>query len=139
MPDEKRGDADSTGLLTAIAPRHWAPTVFGVVSEAQIRRRPGDIVRITLAIVLVAVTALATNRVTDREQKLYELLVGLPAWLHSTFEWVFDAGTIGLLAVVALALLVARRWRPVVGVIVASAVAWLVAVGLHNVVDSSAE
>ncbi len=151
MPDEgravTRGDAreptregaESTGLLSAIAPRHWAPTVFGVVSEAQIRRRPGDIARILIAIFIVGVTALATNRVTDREQKLYELLVGLPAWLHSMFEWVFDAGTLAVLVVVALALVLTRRWRPVLGVVIASAAAWLIAVALRNLVDSSAD
>jgi len=134
-----RGGAESTGLLSAIAPRRWAPTVFGVVSEAQIRRRPGDIARILIAIFIVVVTALATNRVTEREQKLYELLVGLPAWLHSMFEWVFDAGTIGVLVVVALALVLTRRWGPVLRVVIASAAAWLIAVALRNMVDSSAD
>ena len=148
MPDEGRAAArdtrdaeapDSDGLLTTIAPRRWVPTVFGVVSEAQVRRRPGDVARILIAIVLVVVTALATNRITSREQKLYELLVDLPAWLHSAFEWVFDAGTIVLLVVVALALLITRRLRPALSMLVASGGAWLIAVGLRNFVDSTAE
>ncbi len=137
MPNE--GEVDTAGLLTTIAPKHWAPTVFGVVSGAQIRRRPGDIVRVVVAIVLVTVTALATNRITSREEKVYELLTGLPAWLHSSFEWMFHAGTVVLLVIVALALLLARRWRQLGGVLVASAATWLIAVWLLNLVDTSAD
>jgi uncharacterized membrane protein YbhN (UPF0104 family)/tRNA A-37 threonylcarbamoyl transferase component Bud32 len=132
-------DAQDThvGLMTAIAPRRWGPVVFGVVSELEIRRRPGDVVRVALATALVAVTAIVAGDASAWERSVFNALSDLPTWSRSTADWVYKAGTAGTVVVVVVALLLARRVRIVLRLAMAGGVTWLLAEMLRNVVDSS--
>ncbi len=126
------------GLLTAIGPRRWGPNVIGVVSADEIRRRPGDVIRVPVAALLVLLTALDASAFTAQDKRLYNLLIDLPGWLHSGCEWLYTAGTIGTAGVVLVALLLTRRFGLSLRLVSAGITAWLLAAGLRGVVDASA-
>jgi uncharacterized membrane protein YbhN (UPF0104 family)/tRNA A-37 threonylcarbamoyl transferase component Bud32 len=130
--------ARDVGLLTSFAPRRWAPKLFGVVSQAEIRRRPSDIVRVVLAVVVVALTFVAAKHLTAEELRAYALLHDLPSWSRSLFDWCYVAGTSVAAAVVVLAFLATRRWRVVALVALAAAVAAGAAYVVHEWADLTA-
>jgi uncharacterized membrane protein YbhN (UPF0104 family)/tRNA A-37 threonylcarbamoyl transferase component Bud32 len=107
-----------------------------VVSEAEIRRRPGDIVRVGLSTIVVVLAAVAAGKLTAQQARMYDLLTDLPSWMRSGFEWVYRAGTSGALIVVVVALLLTRRWRVVLRIAAAVGIAWIVAEIVHVWVDT---
>ncbi len=126
------------GILAVITPRRWGPNVIGVVPADDIRRRPGDVVRLPVAALLVLLTALDAGTVTSQEKRLHNLLSDLPEWLHTGCGWVCNAGTIGAATVVLVALLLTRRFGLFLRVALAGIVAWLLAIGLRSLVDADA-
>ncbi|HEX5096258.1 MAG TPA: hypothetical protein VFX21_09600, partial [Acidimicrobiia bacterium] len=130
--DERKTDVD---LLASVAPRHWAPIVFGVVPAGANRRRPSDIVRVFLAAFVVVIAGIGANHVAVLEKRVFELIADLPDWIHEFSEFWFKAATYGTLTALLLALLLARRFRLVLVLAVAGALGWLAAVGLRSLVD----
>ena len=65
--------AVSSPVLAAVAPQHWAPSFFGVVPEGGVRRRPGDLVHLLLAIVLIVVCAHRHRRVHGQDRRRVSL------------------------------------------------------------------
>ncbi len=114
--DVREAPAQDDGFLTSLAPRTWAPKLFGVVSQTQIRRRPRDVLRVCLAVIVVALTFVAAKNLTADELRAYALLHDLPSRSRSLFDWCYVAGTSAAVAVIAGALVVTRRWRVVEGV-----------------------
>jgi uncharacterized membrane protein YbhN (UPF0104 family)/tRNA A-37 threonylcarbamoyl transferase component Bud32 len=129
--------AHDDGLLTSLAPRRWAPVLFGVVSQAQVRRRPSDILRLGLALVVVALTSVAARNLTTEELRAYALLHDLPSWARSVFDWCYVASVV-VAVVVVIAFVVTQRWRVVARVLLAGAIAAGLAYVVHEWADVAA-
>jgi uncharacterized membrane protein YbhN (UPF0104 family) len=112
--------------------------VFGVVSQDSIRRRPGDIVRIVIAAFLLTISLISTNRVSGQENRVYDFFVGFPSWLQTSCEWVYRAGTVGLLIVVLLALLISRQFKLTAMALAAGAASAGIALALRALADADA-
>ena len=129
--------AASPELLTPAAARGWTPAVFGVVPKGARRRRPGDVVRIAAAALIVMLTAFGADELTPLERRLFDLLTSMPGWVRSGAEVGYRAGAIGAVVVVLLAFLLTRRFRLVSMLVLAGALAGLAAVGLRASVDAA--
>ena len=127
------------GILTSVAPRKWAPAVFGVVPQGASRRRPSDFVRLATAAVIVVVTGLSAANIVRPERYSYDLVVSLPSWLRESAEVAYHVGTTGTVVVLALAFLFSGRFRLLLIVGVAAVLGWLGAVGLRAIVDAESK
>jgi uncharacterized membrane protein YbhN (UPF0104 family) len=125
------------GILTSVAPRRWAPAVFGVVPEGANRRRPSDYVRLGAAALIVTVTAVSAADVVRLEAITFDLAAHLPSWLRSSAEVCYRVGTVGTVVVVAFAFLFTRRFRLLALLVIAGGLGWLTSVALRTVVDAS--
>src|SRR5437868_72410 len=125
-------------ILSEVAPRRWAPAVFGVVTPGGTRRRPTDIVRVAVAAAAVAVTAIGAHNLAETEQRVYDVLIELPDWTRPVALACYRLGAAGAAIAVLLALLVTRRWRVAVAGAVSGGVCWLIALMLQSWVDSEA-
>ena len=101
----RTGDAAPTvPVLAAEAPGRWTPSIFGVVPQGSVRRRPRDAVQLVLALGVVAGCALLTDGFTARDDRLYRWLAELTSWVGTVGTWLFVSCTVGAVAVVILAL-----------------------------------
>ena len=100
--DEREPDVD---LLASVAPRHWAPIVFGVVPQGANRRRPSDVVRVFTAGLIVVLCGIGAHNVAKLEARVFDLIAALPDWTQEFAEFWFKVGTFGAVAAVTLALL----------------------------------
>ena len=133
--DERSGDLD---LLSAAAPRRWAPQVFGVLPEGANRRRPSDIVRVGIAALFIVFTALGADNVGGVEKSVFDLLASLPSWVHTSAEVCYRVGSIGTVVVLALAVLFTRRFRLFLMLVLAGALGWFASLALAALVDAAA-
>ena len=133
--DERSGDLD---LLSAAAPRRWAPHVFGVLPEGANRRRPSDIVRVGIAALFIVFTALGADNVGGVEKSIFDLLASLPSWVHTSAEACYRVGSIGTVVVLALAVLFTRRFRLFLILVLAGALGWFASLALAALVDAAA-
>src|SRR4029079_16520077 len=123
-------------LLLSLTPRRWAPVVFGVVPAGAKRRRAGDVVRVVVSALLVAVTAPRAHSLALREERLFDLLTDLPSWIRSSAEIAYHLSTVGVAVALIAALLVSRRFVLALLVVVTGAIGTLVAFALRNFVDT---
>ncbi len=121
-------------VLTSAIRHRWTASVFGIVAEGSVRRRPSDVARLVTSVAVVGVTAAAAREGTVIEAGVLSFLASLPGSLGSLFAFVYGLGVClaGALVVTALA---ARRPRLLLTLLVAGAVSWLVAIGLDHLVD----
>jgi uncharacterized membrane protein YbhN (UPF0104 family) len=131
--DEVRSDRD---LLLSLTPRRWAPAVFGVVPVGARRRRPGDVLRVVVSALLIAISAPAAHSLAAREERLFDLLTDLPSWIRSSADIAYHLGTVGVAVALIAALLVSRRWMLALLVVVTGAIGTLVAFALRDFVDT---
>jgi len=124
--------------LLSLTPRRWAPAVFGVVPAGAKRRRPGDVVRLLIAVVALAITAPAAHTLALREQRLFDLLADLPDWTRSSAQLCYRLGTVGVVIALLAALLVSRRVALALVAALAGGVGAASSVVLRAVVDSHA-
>src|SRR5437763_753314 len=125
-------------LVLSLTPRRWAPAVFGVVPAGAKRRRPGDVVRVVAAVVLIAITATAAHTLARREQRLFDLLSGLPSWTRSGAQACYHLATVGVVIALLVALLVSRRVAYALVAATAGALGAAASIALRAVVDSNA-
>ena len=119
--EERTADFD---LLTSVAPRRWAPAVFGVVPQGANRRRPSDFVRLGAAALVIVVTALGADDVGGLEKAIFDVLADLPSWIRSSAEVLYHVGSVGTVVVLALAFLFTRRFRLLLLLVGAGALGW---------------
>lgn len=129
--------AASPELLTPGAARGWTPAVFGVVPEGARRRRPSDVWRLALAALIVMFTAFGADQLARLEERLFELLSTMAAWVRSGTEFGYQAGTVGSVVAVLVAFLLTRRFRLVSVLVLAGALAGLGGIGLRALVDTA--
>jgi uncharacterized membrane protein YbhN (UPF0104 family)/tRNA A-37 threonylcarbamoyl transferase component Bud32 len=135
--DENR-PASSPRLLAAVAPRRWAPSFFGVVPKGGVRRRPTDVVRLGVALLLVTGCYIVTDGFTAREDNTYQFLSELPGWLGTAGTWLFVGCTVGAVAVVVAALLLTRNFRLALTLVAVGVATGAAAVALAGVLDVEA-
>jgi uncharacterized membrane protein YbhN (UPF0104 family)/tRNA A-37 threonylcarbamoyl transferase component Bud32 len=130
-------EGEPTGVLpvlTSVIERRWTSSVFGIVAEGSVRRRPSDIARALTATLVVGLAAAGAQVGTDLEKAVVSFLEGLPGSLGDFFRVVYAAGAVvaGVLVVTAL---VARRVRLLGTLVLAGGLAWLLSTWLSAVVD----
>jgi hypothetical protein len=125
---------DVRPVSTSVVRRGRGSSVFGIVAEGHARRRPSDIARVVIALVLVAIACAGATEVTTIEAAVFDLIATLPGGLEPVWNALYLLAPIvaGALLVTAL---VARRPRLLVTQAVAVGVAWLVGVALSATVD----
>jgi len=130
-------DEDARGLipvLTSVIRRRWTSSVFGIVAAGAVRRRPSDIGRVIVAVVVITAISVSAQAVTSLEARVYDLVAALPEGLTGLFEVLYRLS--GLVAgVLAVSALIARRGRLVLTLLLAFAVGLGVAAALSGLVD----
>ncbi len=121
-------------VVTSVIERRWTSSVFGIVAEGRIRRRPSDIAKVLASTVLVGTLAAGAVNGTKIESGVVDLLASLPGTLGTVFEAFYLTGVV-LAAVLVATALVARRLRLLGTLVVAGGVAWLVSVALGELID----
>ncbi|MBL8777261.1 MAG: flippase-like domain-containing protein [Acidimicrobiales bacterium] len=121
-------------VVTSVIERRWTSSVFGIVAEGRIRRRPSDIAKSLLATVVVGVLAAGAVKGTAVEGGILSFLASLPGTLGTLFQGFYLTGVV-LAAALVVTALVARRGRLLGTLLVAGGVAWLVSAGLRELVD----
>lgn len=121
-------------VVTSVIRRRWTSSVFGIVAPGAVRRRPSDIGRVITAVIVIAAISVSAQTITRLESEVFAVMAALPDGLTGLFEWLYR-----LVGVVAGALvvsaLVARRWRLLLTLLVAFAVALVAAAALSGLVD----
>ena len=82
----------------------WTESVFGIVDEGRVRRRPTDIAQVVVAVALVAIAAAGASDLTSIERGLVDLLASFPGGLEPLWNMLFLLVPIvaGILIVVAV-------------------------------------
>jgi glycosyltransferase 2 family protein len=126
----------------ASAPWSWSAPVtrriFGIVPDEAVRRHPSELVRVGIAAVIVVITAVLAEHLTRIEKAGYDLVVSIPSGLRDGLWVIYLLGTVGVLAGLAIAVLVARRLRFTLVLIAAGLLAFGAGIALQALVDSEA-
>ena len=105
--------------------RSWRAIFFAPVGDGQTRRRGSDAIRLGLAVLVVILCWLATRVNSSSEHTIASVLSSAPngiRWLVTTIWWV---GSVGLIVVVGVLALLAKRWSVIRDVGLAGLGAWL--------------
>ena len=89
------------------------------VGEA--RRRPSDLVRVVIAALLLVALAFHAHHPTKTEQSIVDAFHSLPDGATTFFRLLFDLITLWAIALLAVTVLFARRWRLARDLLVAGA------------------
>jgi uncharacterized membrane protein YbhN (UPF0104 family)/tRNA A-37 threonylcarbamoyl transferase component Bud32 len=100
---------------------------FGPASEEPYRRRPRDMVRLGVSIVLMILLAEHVGDVTPTEQSIFEFFNTLPDGLQSLFVTLYRLGALWAVGLVVAAALIDRRWRLARDLAISGGLAWAVA------------
>jgi undecaprenyl-diphosphatase len=100
-------------------------TLVRRLPDERARRRPGDAVRVVIAISILALLALHADHPTAAERAFVRFLRSLPDDADSFILVFYDLLALWALALLAFALLLVRRWRLARDVLVAGALAWV--------------
>ena len=108
--------------------RSWRAIFFAPVGDGQTRRRGSDATRLGLAVLVVILCWLTTRVNSSSEHTIASVLSSAPngiRWLVTTIWWV---GSVGLIVVVAVLALLAKRWSVIRDVGLAGLGAWLLCI-----------
>ncbi len=105
---------------------HWRHGTFGPASEEPYRRRTVDWVRLTFAVVALALLIAHEGDLSKAEQNLFTFFNTLPNDLNSLFALLYRLGALWAVAVIVIAALVARRWRLARDLAIAGALSWFI-------------
>lgn len=131
---EHAGRTSVLPVLTSVIQRRWTSSVFGIVAEGSVRRRPSDIARTLVATTIVGLAAAAVQAGTSLEQGTLDFIAGLPGSLDSLFTVLYEFG-VAVAGGLALTALVARRGRLLLTIVLAGGLAWALSVVLGRLVD----
>ncbi len=110
---------------------------FGPADEHPYRRRTSDWIRVSIAIVFLAVAIPRHADLSSLDKNLFTLLNGLPDGMQSFFRTLYALGSLWALLVVVVAALVGRRWRLARDLTLAGALAWILARAIGGLVSGS--
>jgi undecaprenyl-diphosphatase len=117
----------------------WRNNSFGPASEQPYRRRLSDWIRLVVALAVIALLVWHHDHPSQSIQNVTVLINGLPDYLDSFFELVFALGALWAVGLVAVAALIARRWRLARDLAIAGFATWAIARVISQlvVVDAS--
>ena len=121
---------------TALTRRSTWSTLFGVVPDRGVRRRPSELARIGLGVLAVVVGAIAARHDTEPEELVRDLVHQLPDGVVEGLKALNGAGVLLSVAAVLVAALAARRIRFLGGVVLAGGLSVLLGRWLQGVVDA---
>jgi hypothetical protein len=101
--------------------------MFGVVPDKGLQRRPTEIIRIFVGLLLVLLGAINATTISPIERSVHSTIVNLPSVILTSLRWMNTTGSIVALGIMVVAALASRRPR-FIGV-VALAAALTVAAG----------
>src|SRR5690348_7823436 len=100
----RTGPIATIPVLTSAVRRRWTSSVFGIVAEGSIRRRPSDIARSGLALMLVAALAAGADEISALETSVFDVISALPGGLTGVFEVLYWVGLVVAAVLVVTAL-----------------------------------
>jgi hypothetical protein len=124
-----------TDRLHLTARPTWG-TLFGVVPDRGMRRRPSEVARVILGALVVALGAVAARNLSHIEVVFRDLVQALPDAILEGLKVLNGAGALISVLVVLGAALAARRIRFIGGVVVAAGLSAVVTHGLQQLVDA---
>lgn len=98
--------------------------MFGVVPDRGLHRRPTEILRIFVGLLLLGLGALRASSISPVEESIHNVVTSLPDVIVTGLRWINTTGALVAIAVVVIAALISRRPR-FIGVIALSAGATL--------------
>lgn len=90
-------------ILIPLARDRWLASVFSLVPDGATRRRPSDVVRVALAVVVVLLTAISTGWLDEIERWIAEVVDHVP----QSIRWVLLACNPWLIVAAVLAIVIA--------------------------------
>lgn len=124
-PGDALAQTDHEGLKARL--HRLRAHTFGPASEEPYRRRPRDMVRLGVAIVVMILLAQHADDVTPTEQSIFEFFNTLPDGLQSLFVTLYRLGALWAVGLVAAAALLDRRWRLARDLAISGGLAWVIA------------
>jgi len=124
-----RGIASDTGSIASTPARTQERTprtlrAFGRADERPYRRRPTDVVRVVLAVVLLVASARHVGAAHPVERDLARVFGDLPSGLEGVFRSLLALGTLWGVVLVTVAALLLRRLRLALALAGAGVLAW---------------
>ncbi len=113
----------------------WRENSFGPASEQPYRRRLSDWIRLVISLGLIALLVWHHDHPSQALQNVTTLINGLPNYLDSLFRLVFTLGALWAVGLVAVAAIVARRWRLARDLLVAGVFTWMIARVMGQIVE----
>jgi glycosyltransferase 2 family protein len=104
--------------------RRWA--VRRGPDDRASRRRPGDVVRVIVAVVLLGLLSWHANDPTRTEQSVVRFFESLPDLADTLFLGLYALCSLWAVALLVGAVLLVRRWRLARDLVVAGASTWLI-------------
>ena len=121
----------------------WRSRLFRPAGESPRRRSRGDVVRVAITVVVLALAARHVGDVTPSERAFFDLFNTLPGDLEPLFRALYRLGTLWAVGLVVVAALVGRRWRLGRDLLAAGVLAWGIgrsiaeSVGAHESIGRS--
>jgi uncharacterized membrane protein YbhN (UPF0104 family)/membrane-associated phospholipid phosphatase len=112
--------------------------VTGAADQSQIERRAGDLARLIVGALGVVLVGLWAQAATNVDTNLFQVVNGWPNSLEGLADALHALGTIWFVLALALLLLVVRKLPAARDAAVAGGVAWLIAIGLNELLGSRA-
>jgi uncharacterized membrane protein YbhN (UPF0104 family) len=110
--------------------------MFGVVPDRGLHRRPTEIIRMLVGVLLVALGAITATHVSAFERSFHDLVIGLPEPIITTLRWLNTTGAVAAVVLVLLAALIARRPRFIGAIVLAGAITWVIGRVLDGLIDA---
>ena len=85
--------------------------MFGVVPDKGLQRRPTEIIRIFVGLLLVLLGAFNARSISDLERSVHSTVADLPGTLITMLRWLNTTGALVALGIVIIAALASRRAR----------------------------
>jgi uncharacterized membrane protein YbhN (UPF0104 family)/tRNA A-37 threonylcarbamoyl transferase component Bud32 len=106
------------------APHGWRRRVLARLPDGASRRRPGDAVRVAVAVALLVALGYHAFHPTAAEEQIVEWVRSAPEGATHVVRVLYDLVALWAVALLATALLFVRRWRLARDLTVAALVAW---------------
>ncbi len=116
--------------------RFRPPTIFGLVPEGAMRRRPSDVIQVVVA----AFTLIGAGWLARHPQGFgrwtFEVASDIPDGVQNAFQFIYVVGTFALILSLIAACLLRRRVRLAVSMVGAAVATWLVGLAVFGIVDA---
>ncbi len=113
-------------------------SLFGVVPDKGLHRRPTEIIRMFVGLLLLGLGTITARRVSSFERSVHDLVVALPSPLTTSLRWLNTTGAIAAIGLIVIAALLARRPRFIGGVLLVFALTWAAGRALDALIDAPA-